>query len=516
MRAPALLLLLAACHRPPCADGERLRDDGTCAPLEPDPSPDSAGHSDPGDSAQDTSITWVTLPALCEAPSGLQDDPLQLSGQDKHGQVTAGDGWFTELIDLELLGEGRIAGVGQGGLMIYDISDPTAPSLLGRFPADQDYARFHRVEALGAGLLAVTHRDHGLRIVDASDPTDIRLLWELRRRGLEGLAFSGRHLYGTDRAQGLISWDVSDPAAPVEGSATPGLRSPWELSPVVEGWTYVADNVLGVVPVDLSDPARPVLGTAVALPGPTQHIAVAGDWLYAAIGSAGVAALDRSAPGAPVLRSVTPVGGSATQVSVVDGVLFVVDHEGLAALSLADPSAPSPLAYEVTPQFALAVRGLSRTEAWVGDWNILSGWVLDPEAQVGELDPSSDELRLPEGGGEARLSVTNRGAGTLTLSGATVDDPSVVVEVSTPTLASGEQGWVRLSWPGGQALSSTLCLASDDPDGPVRQIPLSSGPAGEYLGQPAPDFALTDLDGQTWHLAEELGHPVLLAYFATW
>ena len=32
----------------------------------------------------------------------------------------------------------------------------------------------------------------------------------------------------------------------------------------------------------------------------------------------------------------------------------------------------------------------------------------------------------------------------------------------------------------------------------------------------APDFALPDLDGQVHTLSEQRGHPVVLAYFATW
>jgi peroxiredoxin len=40
--------------------------------------------------------------------------------------------------------------------------------------------------------------------------------------------------------------------------------------------------------------------------------------------------------------------------------------------------------------------------------------------------------------------------------------------------------------------------------------------AAPPAGVPAPDFALTGLDGTVYRLSEQLGAPVLLAYFATW
>ena len=51
---------------------------------------------------------------------------------------------------------------------------------------------------------------------------------------------------------------------------------------------------------------------------------------------------------------------------------------------------------------------------------------------------------------------------------------------------------------------------------PTLTLTLTAGVVGDYLGQAAPDFALTDLNGDTHRLSEQLGAPVLLAYFATW
>ena len=517
MRTPLPLLLLAACGAPfPCDEDELLRADGLCVPRgggSDDDTQPGGDSSDSGDSG-DAPIVWTTLPASCEPSTSLPQDTLVQTGQDKRGQDKPGQGFFVELIDLELHSD-RVYGVGQGGLMVYDVSDPAAPALLGVNPAAGN-GRYHRVEVIQDGLVAVTHRDRGLELVDVTDPAAMKTLGVISRAGIEGLAWDGARLWLTDRARGLVPIDVSDPTRPVEGDATPGLSAPWELSPILNDWTYVSDNALGVVPIDLSDPDAPVIHPAVALPGATQHITVAEGHLYAAIGGAGVAVLSLTNPAAPSMLRVVPTGGSAAQVSAADGLLWVADHEGIVVYDLGDPTNPRPLAREQTEQFALAVRAAPGDRAWVGDWNILSGWALDRDGAAPSLDPSTDSPRLPAEGGETTVRLTNRGDDTLTLSGATVGDERITVEVSATSIEPGEDALLRLTWSGGETLDTSLCLSSNDPDEPTLTLTLTAGVVGDYLGQAAPDFALTDLNGDTHRLSEQLGAPVLLAYFATW
>ncbi len=111
-------------------------------------------------------------------------------------------------------------------------------------------------------------------------------------------------------------------------------------------------------------------------------------------------------------------------------------------------------------------------------------------------------------------TLTHRGGATLELQGATIGDARVTVQVSASSLEPGESATLRLDFSGGEDLDTSLCLASDDPDGSEREIDVILG--DNTLGQPAPDFALQDIDGDTYTLSEQLGHPVVLAYFATW
>ncbi len=493
-----LIVLLACKGTPEAVDSS--------APVERDTS--SAADSGT-DSASDD---WAALPDVCAAPDELPDDPITWVGgflQTQEAQNT----FFVELIDLEIDGD-IVFGVGQGGVMSYDISDPSDPQLVGH--ESGPHARFHRVELLADGMLAVAHRDYGVSIVDATDPTDLSLELTLSVNGWEGMAREGDRLYVSSRTDGTIHvLDVSVPTAPVElGTSNKGLSSPWDLTPIVDGWTYAADNDLGLVPIGV-DGDSATIGEPVPLDGATLHAAVDGDLLYVSLGSKGVAVLDRSDPAAPVEIARIDVGGSAVMAWAEGGWLWVVDHEGVGAWDVSEPSAPMPRGYEITEQFALAVRS-EGTRAWVGDWNWMAGFDLDADAVAGELDVASDTITVPVDGGEATLEVTNRGGGTLHLTGARAVDSRISVLAETATLEPGASTTLKVVYEGGDDLDTTLCLSSDDPDGPTTELTLQAGDSDYGLGSYAPDFTLTDVDGNDFTLSDHLGEPVMIAFWASW
>jgi hypothetical protein len=116
------------------------------------------------------------------------------------------------------------------------------------------------------------------------------------------------------------------------------------------------------------------------------------------------------------------------------------------------------------------------------------------------------------------VTVWNLGGADLHLTGATFEDPRVSLVASADTIAPGDSARLRVTFADtdGAPLDTTGCLATDDPDGPLVSFTLGVPAGDRYLGQPAPDFVLPGLDGQSYRLSEQLGHPVMLAYFATW
>ncbi len=475
--------------------------------VDPTAKPPDAGGADHtadvGDTA-DTGAEWLALPATCEPPASLPADPLVLEGQVRVTQ--AGPSGFLEALDVHL--DGHLAYVvGMGGLLVFDVADPAAPVKLAG-PWDPGRGKLHRVEPLQAGLVATSQREEGVLLWDVSDPAAPTQVGLIEGEGMEGLAWVGERLWVTVRGEGVRAYDVSDPAAPAERARAAGLSAPWELASTGDGWLYAADNALGVVPVDIRDPDAPVVGAPVSVGGAALHARYDADRLYVAAGGDGVVVLDASDRAAPALLHTVGTGGSAVMTDVADGRLWVADHEGVGVFALGD-GAPTPIQRDRTEQFALAVDA-EGSRGVVGDWNLFEAWQLLPGIDAGALDLASDTLRYSASTVTATL--TNRGSGPLVLHGATVADPGVALAVSAATIAPGETATLRLT---GVTGDTTVCLATDDPDEPTRTLDVRAS-AEPPAGVPAPDFALTDLDGNVHRLSEQLGNPVLLAYFATW
>ena len=473
-----------------------------------DDTDDSASVDDTGE-VQD----FAELPVGCAAPDDLGADTLELEGSLQISQDDGQGGFFIELVDLEKHGD-LVYGTGQGGTVVFDVSDLSDVTEVSVWPPGRNSSgRYHRVEHVGDDVFAMVHRDSVLEFIDYSDPTLPAFLTADDGWGREGLAAVDDRLYVSDRSEGgqLQIWDVSDPSSPVELTTLSGFPgNVWELAKAGDGWLYAADQGEGVVPIDLSDPDAPAAGEPVAI-GPVLHVDVDGDHLYAAMGSLGVAVLERSDPAAPTLLTTLPVAGSAVQVSASGGFLFAADHEGLMAWDVSDPANPVVVAHEESEQFALAVISDGDT-AWLGDWSILGQWKLTPGAP--EMALSNSLIQVPVDGGHTDITLTNWGQGELRIVGGTAPE-GMTLETRRTELASGQSTTLRLSWEGGD-LDSTICLASNDPDGPAREVSVVGGDNSSYLGQTAPDFTLTDLDGNTHRLSEQLGNPVVLAYFATW
>jgi hypothetical protein len=508
IRALPLPLLLLACQPTPKGPGSR-------APAHNDT---AVSADDSGDTAGD-SVEWLSLPNDCGAPTPDGVDPFQLTGAVENTQV--GQSWFVEILDLVYLpDEGRVLASGQGGLVVYDVSGGGDPITQGHIAAGpQSFQRYYNVLPIAPGLTWTTHRQVGLDTISVSDPDAPALVSRVEAKGFEGLDRTGDHLYVASTEGFVEVFDVSDPTAPATLSQVVDLGRPWDVR--VQGEVaYVADGDLGVVALDLSDPSAPVVAGSAESAG--QPIRITGDGashVYVAAGAGGVEVYDVSAPLAPVRVASVDVGGSAQDVALDDGLLGVTTQEAVVLLDVGrdgTPAAPIPFAYQETEQFAMTLDAAGGT--WVvGDWNILGLW----QAGTGlapAIDPSVDIVAFLDGGETRELAVVNRGGAPLDLSGIAVPD-GVTALVSATTLAPGERARLALTWDGIAPLDqSPVCIASDDPERPAVSLTLTSGEDGEgrVIGQQAPDFALQDLDGATWRLSDQLGHPVVLAYFATW
>ena len=75
------------------------------------------------------------------------------------------------------------------------------------------------------------------------------------------------------------------------------------------------------------------------------------------------------------------------------------------------------------------------------------------------------------------------------------------IEVGGPHRTAGEVS-IRVRWSGTGDVSGELCIATNDPDQPVQTLDMTSNDDSSVLiGEPAPDFALVGVDGETYTLS---------------
>jgi hypothetical protein len=140
-------------------------------------------------------------------------------------------------------------------LVVLDVSDPAAPSELGRSVALPDFV--HDV-AVSQGHAYLATGWGGLLVLDVSDPASPLIVGQYQADApVTGLALNEATAYLAAGEAGLLVVDLSDPSAPHLAGAldTPGSAT----AVVVSGSTaYLADGAGGAWVVDATDPAYPV------------------------------------------------------------------------------------------------------------------------------------------------------------------------------------------------------------------------------------------------------------------
>lgn len=484
-----LLVLLA------CAPGDATSNlDGSA-----DTAADTA--ADP-DTAADTGepLVFETLPVGC-TPGTATDDPVHLATSLSVTADEPGES-FMELLDVDIDGP-EAWSVGQGGLVVGAIAGDGTLSQVHRDPGQ---GRYHRVE-LSPELVFLVHRDIG---IESRPRTNLGQPGErMGAPGDEGMAVVGDRLYVANRSRGTVVYTLDGASLPTESGAGGGGGATWELAAVADTHLLGADNIDGVVVIDISSPDAPVLAATVSVGGSTYDIAVDGDYAYAAAGGDGVVVLDIGDPSSPVPVAWANTGGSAVSVAVSSGVLWVADHTAISAWNVADPLSPSPIGWEEVQQFALGV-GAHAGGAVLGDWGFFEAWTLDTSVLAPALDTPLDGLRAANGIAEATLY--NRGQGNLVLTDAQAEGATVLASAST--IPPGGSATLRVAYEG--TAPSSVCVGTNDPDVPTLTLAISADGDEAPVGEVAPDFSLPTVTGEVVRLSEQLGHPVMLSYFATW
>lgn len=259
--------------------------------------------------------------------------------------------------------------VAAGGydLAVYDIHDPGDPVLVQRY-LHGEFGEFDAIIANGPTLYCTDYTFSRLRIIDASDPTQLVLLSSTYSG--QGSAYSNLTLRDTTlfaaAARGLDILDVSDPASPLllGVCTTPG----YGVDVAVRGdYAYLADYQHGFAVIDISDPTDPRIVSENSDVS-TYCVDVAGDIMAVGRLWDGIDIYELADPAAPRLLSTFTPLRSAKDLHIRGTRLYVgADTEGLTVIDIADPSNPRFAAVHTTEtsteQFCLA-----------GDLALAGGW----------------------------------------------------------------------------------------------------------------------------------------------
>lgn len=263
--------------------------------------------------------------------------------------------------------EGRYAYVGyRGGMLVYDVSEPTEPDLVETLELGKHYVNEIRIVGDRAYLAAGFG---GILVIDLSDPGDLKpvggfselgevlgvdvhgsvvyasgnsvglgtlqyddgkMTFVGQRRLAVGGQFVqrvGDSVYVSDRRAGLAIFEASanDHAKDVSLTKTADEAFGFQI---VGNIAYICDQDTGFTTIDVSSARWPKYLATVRLPGFAYKVDVEGTRAYVASTEAGIHVIDVYDPASP--RVIDAVGGMewAFDIDVVGRFGYVADGRG--------------------------------------------------------------------------------------------------------------------------------------------------------------------------------------------
>lgn len=520
-----LLLLLTACTpkdlppppEPVSSDQETGAADGGTTDGTTDGGADGGstdgGTTDGGSTDGGTTDAPLELSGGCEAPGALPQDPLVI--ERSYGEASTREIEF-ELTQVVASSDGAtIYAVGQHGLQIFQPDGDTF-SKRGSYSGQRNY--WYQVALIDDEYAAVSHWEQGVDVVDLRNPDSPQQAASMGIPGASGLSVDGDDLYVLSYEGSVDRYDVTEPTAPAWRARYEGLSSPWTMA-LTDELAYVADNDLGLVVLRRDGADLSLIGAADERAG-ALDLAVEDQWLYVAAGNSGVRVYSLADPEAPEWVAELPLGYNVLSVSVDPDarVVYAANQDAVLAVDVTDPTAPQARAAQSTEEWALGVLAVEGG-VMLAAWQELIQYAYDPSILAPELALEVRSVLVPTDGGDKTITLHNRGGAELVISGGEVTAPHYSASVQAASVPPGGSTELTVSFDGEGVGEGELCLATNDPDEPVLTLPIEfTESAGRFegLGEPVPDFTLTDLDGVTWRLSEHIGTPIFISFFATW
>ena len=488
-----------------------------------------------GDGGDDDGTMGPDGPVI---PGNFDDPMTQLDSLSAEG---------AHILETRVHPDGRVFYcTGKDALVMADASDPAAltkTAELRIMSLGPDGGRRCQHLAFSGDIVFMTNRGSDLAptpFVAAFDigraqPREVAAFTnEPEGWSFEGIAAVGDMVYVAIHDKGLAVLQF------VPGNGGPGqLLERGSVSTGGNAWAvaasgttvYVGDGSNGLTIIDASNPDSPQVVGTVAVGGAVQSVELdaASQVVYAAAGSVGLVTIDVSNPASPAVLDTVDTPGSAMQVYLDGDRAYLADWNDTRVFDKTDPANLSLITTETIPgQLAPLTRVLGVAAqgdtVFVGEWDALYSFQLHPDRVAPDIRVTGSAINFGDvDAGEAdaiAVILENEGQEPLAVTSVTVDNEAFSVDTPALSLAPGQRKVIEMTFApqNTNAVEAKLILETDDPDEARTELAVLGNIDGIGVGSTIseiPDVSVALLGGGTWTLTEQLGNPILLAYFAT-
>jgi hypothetical protein len=301
-----------------------------------------------------------------------------------------------------------VVGGEPGGLKIFDVSQRSAPVLVGSYEIDAS-------DVVVEGQIAYALSNDGLHLIDLAEPAGPKIRGSYSTTlAATSFIISEGFAYLADPAEGVAVVDVSNPADPKRIGIYPTQGEPWEFHTLAASGSYVyVSDLEDIDLVNVQDPRNPRLVGRLNIAAGIRTFAATASHLIVATRNQNIQVFDVVDPAHPVARGIYPAGINPTNtiscLSLIGNRLYVATEEDLVVYDASDLGRPVEIARVNRGTFTMPDWGHS-------SWSALAGNParLCVAAADGLLVLNLEDLARPELVGSF---VTNRRWSTVEVAG---------------------------------------------------------------------------------------------------
>ncbi|MBM3328474.1 MAG: hypothetical protein FJY67_03240 [Calditrichaeota bacterium] len=248
-------------------------------------------------------------------------------------------------------------------ILVYSLSEPLEPTLIWSAQIDADFDMIASCEP-NSMLLALFRYEGGIELWDISDPEGPLPAGRINDANATSATLSGGLLYYIDVDLALHVVDVSEPIWPGEMGLYRGFEYAYDVV-ARDVQVFVADGDNGVVMLNTSDPENIARVLSVRTDW-ASYLTLADSLLFVSDGVGGVRILRLNGFNPPTLKGRFQTASWPTEIAIAGGLMIVADREDLAVgrfhpLGIDDDDpAPLPGAFIFSPPYPNPFNGTLR------------------------------------------------------------------------------------------------------------------------------------------------------------